>query len=92
MKPRRLFDTARVTGPRSRCTDLVPLARALCLACGSETRTATIGEPALFRHGGYGATRLTTFLLCANEACRAVRFLRVEEVRPNAPVPKLSIA
>lgn len=69
--------------PTSRCRDLVPLRRDACLACGGPTRDESVGQPALFRHGGYGATKMTTFAVCDNRDCLAVRFVRSIEVRPD---------
>ena len=35
-----------------------------CPDCGAILRTRTVAEPALLRHGGYGATRETTTRVC----------------------------
>lgn len=67
----------------SRCTDLIPLRRDVCLACGGPVEHESVGQPALFRHGGYGATRMTTFAVCRDRECLAVRFVRSIEVRPE---------
>lgn len=69
--------------PLSRCTDLIPLRRDACLGCGGPVEAESVGQPALFRHGGYGATRMTTFAVCQNPECLAVRFVRTIEVRPE---------
>lgn len=45
----------------------VPFDRAACPACGAGTVTVGMVEQALFRHGGYGADRVT-----ARRLCRAV--------------------
>ena len=42
--------------------------------------TQVIREPALFRHGGYGATRQTTVYVCFD--CRWSRVAEIQEVRP----------
>lgn len=67
----------------SRCRDLVPLKREICLRCGGELRRETHDMTALFYHGGYGATRRTTFALCIDSECRWTRLVSVDEVRPE---------
>lgn len=69
--------------PRSRCTDLVPLRREVCPRCGDGMRRETFTELALFRHGGYGANRSTTWAICAAQKCRAVRCVQVIETNPR---------
>lgn len=79
-----LFATERVThGPLSRCRALVPLPRQVCLRCGGPLRRERISQPALFRHGGYGATREQTFVLCQDQECRWVRLAVTVEVSPR---------
>lgn len=79
----RLLDVDRAeVAPRSKCRDLVPLPRHTCLGCGGATVEATIAQPALLRHGGYGATRVVTRLACVDPLCGMVRVARVDEVRP----------
>ena len=80
----RLLDVERVgRGPLSRCTELVPLERDRCYRCGADVDRESVGQPALFRHGGYGATRMTTFLVCLDARCRTVRCAAVVEVSPR---------
>lgn len=81
----RLFDVPSVDrGPvLSKCRELVPLPKDTCRRCGGATRRESVGQPALFRHGGFGATRMTTVLACVSSACRAVRQTQVDEVRPE---------
>lgn len=80
----RLLEVERAPKPKlSRCRDLVPVERDTCFVCGGPIRHESIGQPALFRHGGYGATRMTTFAICTERACRAVRIVRTIEVRPD---------
>lgn len=74
---------AVVTGPRSRCRELVPLSRESCLVCDGPLRRETVAQPALLRHGGYGATRQETFVLCVDEECGWVRLANTIEVRPD---------
>lgn len=83
MKPGLFTVTVETRRPTTRCTDLVPLPRDDCLACGGPTTVESVGQPALFRHGGYGATRMETFAICLARACRAVRLVRTVEVRPD---------
>lgn len=83
MKP-RLFDFERARqGPLSKCTDLVPLTMNRCYRCGTDVDEESVGQLALFRHGGYGATQMSTFHLCRNTKCRAVRLANVVEVNPR---------
>ncbi len=80
----RLLDvTLELRGPRSRCTDLVPLGRDVCTKCGGPVQREAIGQPALFRHGGYGGTQMTAFVVCLDTNCRQVRIAAVYEVRPD---------
>ena len=69
--------------PVSKCVELVPLERERCLACGGQVNVRKMGQPALFRHGGYGATRVVTTLECRDIACGAVRESRIDEIRPD---------
>jgi hypothetical protein len=87
VKRERLFDAAPVgRGPRSSCKELVPLPRRACLRCGGATVETVVAQPALLRHGGYGATREVTRLACVDPACAAVRVARVDEVKPAPPL------
>lgn len=80
----RLFDTPRpVRGPRSKCRDLVPRQPDACMYCGGDVRYETIGQLALFRHGGYGATVSRVFALCSVHTCRGVRLVQTIEIRPE---------
>jgi hypothetical protein len=82
MRP-TLFDAPRETRTGSRCTDLLPLSRTACLKCGGLTVLSTMSEAALFRHGGYGATRVVTRRACADPDCPGLRIVSVDEVRPS---------
>jgi hypothetical protein len=78
----RLFDVPekrRIEG----CTDLVPLDRERCPDCGSDLGVITLDEPALVRHGGYGATRQTITVHCLNEECRWFLRRSVTETNPR---------
>lgn len=83
MKPALFTVEYETREPLSKCRDLIPLKRDACLSCGAPTRMESAGQLALFRHGGYGATRMTTFAVCPNRDCLAVRFVRTIEVRPE---------
>ena len=63
--------------------ELVPLARHACHRCGGPIKLTTFTEPALLRHGGYGADRATTFEVCTNRKCKAVRLVEVAEQNPR---------
>ena len=85
MKP-RLFDFERArTAPRSKCLALVPLERDRCYRCGDDVDIESVGQLALFRHGGYGATRMHTFHICRNTKCRTIRCAVVVETNPRFP-------
>lgn len=60
--------------------DLVPAPTAQCVECDADVEYLTIAQPALLRHGGYGATEITTSAVCrfGHE-----RVLAVESVRPE---------
>lgn len=83
----RLVDLDAVFGPVPAepkwlgSLELVPVARERCMLCGGATMRQTIAQPALFYHGGYGATRVTTFVLCLG--CPGVRLSSVDEVNPR---------
>jgi len=51
-----------------------------CPECGGPLVSVTAHQPALFRHGGYGATRRTTWTACPH--CRWSLEAAVDEVRP----------
>lgn len=52
-----------------------------CPDCTAPLAPATVAEPALFRHGGYGATRSTETLTCGG--CGWSLVVVVEETRPD---------
>ncbi len=60
---------------------LVVVDPAVCPACTSPTATVTIDEPAIVRHGGYGATRTTTVAFCSDCGWSLVR--NVTETNPR---------
>lgn len=67
------------------CTDIVLVDRRRCPSCRGEVIESTIDEPALLRHGGYGATKRTRFLYCENLLrCGWSLVADVTEVRPIA--------
>lgn len=61
-------------------TALICLDPSLCPECSTSLDSLVQDEPALLRHGGYGATRRTTFGRCGG--CGWVILASVEEVRP----------
>lgn len=76
----RLLDVERKerwTGSR----ELVPVPRDACPSCGCDTSTTTVAQPALFRHGGYGATLASTIRRCP---CGWGLEAQRQEVRPVA--------
>lgn len=54
-----------------------------CPDCGGRLATQTVAQPALFIHGGYGATRTTTWRVCINGRCRWSHERVIEETRPD---------
>jgi hypothetical protein len=75
-------DQARLARRKHRGGVLVPIDPSLCPACGQTTDTLVIGEPALFLHGGYGATRTTTTRHCR---CGWTLIVDVTETNPRRP-------
>lgn len=62
--------------------DLVAVDSSSCPQCRSTFLTvATFSQPAMVRHGGYGATRTTTVAFCAECDWSLVR--AVSETRPD---------
>lgn len=59
---------------------MIPMKETGCLDCEEPTVDLTFDEPALFIHGGHGATRRSILRLCP--ACGYARTLEVSEVRP----------
>lgn len=54
-----------------------------CPECGTPLIAASVEQPALFCHGGYGATRKTTWAICPNTECRWSVEHVIEEIRPD---------
>jgi hypothetical protein len=80
----RLFEHDR--DPRAIRTtgmEIEPLPRDTCLRCGADTTTIAVGQPALFIHGGYGATERTTIRLCTIHDCGWTMVVHVQEVNPR---------
>lgn len=64
-----LFDAPakqRWTGSRA----LVPFVRDSCPQCGGALHSITAAQPALFRHGGYGADLVSTIRWCPTDGWR----------------------
>lgn len=50
-----------------------------CPDCGGPLVERTVGQMALFVHGGYGADRTSTWAICANRECRwSIERVRIE--------------
>lgn len=64
--------SATIPRSRSTCTDLVPLGRDACPSCLGALDQHVWDEPALFLHGGYGATKRTTVRRCRGCAWTAL--------------------
>jgi hypothetical protein len=62
-------------------TDLVHLDQTICPDDGTRLQAYVMHEPALFKHGGYGATRRTVVLSCP--ACGWGITAEVSEISPN---------
>lgn len=60
---------------------LVPLSHSGCPDCDGIVVTQVIMEPALFIHGGYGATRKTTVSICFG--CGYSHVGEISEVSPR---------
>ena len=62
---------------------LVPYERGCCPSCGTVLVEVVAEEPALFYHGGYGATRQTVTAFCTSDRCSWWMVRSVSEVRPE---------
>lgn len=60
---------------------LVPLARDVCPDCTEPLHSFTVTQPALIRHGGYGAMSVTESVSCA--ACGWHVVNAVSEAKPT---------
>lgn len=80
----RLLDVKRTTTARwTGSLEIVPLPRDRCLRCGAQVEQTTFGQPALFVHGGYGATERTTLAICSAPGCWWWRTTDITEVNPR---------
>ncbi|MCI0635548.1 MAG: hypothetical protein L0206_16785 [Actinobacteria bacterium] len=52
----------------------------VCPECGGRLETLAVGQPALIRHGGYGATRRTAVRFCTT--CPYALSTETSEARP----------
>lgn len=59
---------------------MVPIVRDRCPDCGGELSTITVEQPAIVRHGGYGATRVHSIRKCVD--CGWSLHEETSEVRP----------
>lgn len=65
MKNDHLFEPEGPKRPRHGNTRaLVPLGRSQCPECGGDVHETSAAQPALIRHGGYGETKVGTYLHC----------------------------
>lgn len=64
---------------------LVVLDPTVCPACTSPVRDVTWDQPALLRHGGYGATRRVVQRTC--DRCGWTLRIRIDEIRPDRRAP-----
>jgi hypothetical protein len=77
----RLLDVEWIVGPhRSRCRALVPY-QAGCGGCRAPFDVVSYQQPALFRHGGAGATREVVLRVCWS--CRHTETAIVRELNPR---------
>lgn len=76
-----LFDAPAIRRERT-SKALVPVSLDACPSCGGLLLSDTHGQLALFRHGGYGATRMTTTLSCPG--CTWSLVVDVTETNPRA--------
>lgn len=82
-----LFDAGPAVVKRKGSTELVLIVD--CPECATPLITQTVGQAALFIHGGHGATRQTTWRVCPNGKCRWSMESVVVEVRPDVRPPRL---
>ena len=78
----RLFDTERKTR-RKTTKALVPVDSTSCPRCRSTLRRVVMDEPALFRHGGHGATLRTVTDHCSAGQCHWSMVRSVTESNPR---------
>lgn len=79
----RLFDIEVKARRKGTTTALVALDPKLCPTCGDDVMHVTTCQPALLRHGGYGATLEVVTAHCWNDACRWMMQLRQTEISPR---------
>lgn len=89
MSRARLVDVEKGTRRTGFSTALVPVDTSVCPDCGSDLNVTTSHAPALFRHGGYGATGRTTVVHCSNTECRWWMETEHTEVRPDRDKARL---
>lgn len=89
MNPAALFQTAPEARRRRR-SRVLALRDPGCPECGHSLAEHTVDQPALLVHGGYGATRRTTWSICANRDCRYAHQRAVDEVRPEQRPPRIA--
>jgi hypothetical protein len=82
VKP-QLFDTDAKERRKGTTKALVPVSARKCPMCGTATTSQSTHQPALLRHGGYGATMRTTTVNCTNDDCRWWLEAERTEVKPD---------
>lgn len=87
MSRARLFDVEQNGRRTGFSKALVPVDTSRCPECGTALDATTIHEPALLRHGGYGATARTTVVHCPNSECRWWMETERTEINPRNPSP-----
>lgn len=78
MAAAQLFDSDREKRRGGKALERLNPAR--CPECQDKLQAETVGEPALFFHGGYGALRQTSTLHCPT--CGWTMVSEISEVRP----------
>jgi hypothetical protein len=76
-----LLDVERVVREGT-TKELVPVDRTVCPSCKADLNITRMEEPALFFHGGYGATRRTSTVACTD--CGWSLTVAVDETNPRA--------
>ena len=61
---------------------LLPLPADACPSCGSPLVVLSARQPAMFSHGGYGATERATTRACPAPACGWALLAEVQAERP----------
>lgn len=79
----RLFDVDDVERRVGTTKALEAIDPNACPACGWPLKSVESRQPALLRHGGYGATMRVTTLHCSSDECHWHRQSEQTEVNPK---------